>query len=114
MFEIIEDIVEDYDFFLIFCSVDMFKYFYFNEEFVFGCYGNLVVVFLEFDILEYYVCIIFNIFMNVEVDVKGKIFVFFFKFNVGDYIIFEVKMDLIVGLIVCLVGELNNFCYKLI
>lgn len=79
MFEIIEDKVEDYDFLFMLCSVDIFRYFYFDEEFVFGCYGNFVVVFVEFDIFVYYVGIMFNIFMNVDISDNGKIVVLLLK-----------------------------------
>lgn len=112
MLEIIEDMVEDHDFLLTPCSVDTFKHFYPEEQPVPGCYGNLAKAFAEFDIPEHLIGTTFNTFMNVEVQQDGRLTVQPPKSKAGDYIIFEAKMDLIVGLTACSAGESNNFKYK--
>ncbi|MBT0587077.1 DUF1989 domain-containing protein [Alteromonas oceanisediminis] len=112
MFEIIEDKVEDHDFLLTPCSVDTFKHFYPNEEVVPGCYGNLVNAFDKYNIPPHKVSTTFNIFMNVKIDEAGAISVLPPTSKAGDYIVFEAKMDMIVGLTACSAGQSNNFSYK--
>lgn len=113
MLEIIEDKVGRHDFLLAPCSADMFRKLYGDTEPHRGCFGNLAVALSEFGIESDRIPVCFNVFMNVAVDSQtGSITVLPPKSRAGDYIIFEAKMDLIVGLTACSAGLSNNFSFK--
>ena len=51
--------------------------------------------------------------MNVPVDgVTGKVSVLPPKSKAGDHVVFQAKMDLIIGMTACSAGMSNNFSYK--
>lgn len=113
MLEIIEDKVGRHDFLLSPCSAEMFRKLYGDTEPHRGCFGNLAVALSEFGIESDRIPVCFNIFMNVAVEPQtGTINVLPPKSKAGDYIIFEAKMDLIVGLTACSAGLSNNFSFK--
>jgi len=113
MFEMVEDTVGRHDFLLSPCSAEMFRITYGHNHPHQGCYGNLCEALEEFDILPDNIPTTFNIFMNVSVDgANGKITVLPPKSKAGDHVIFEAKMDLIVGLTSCSAGMSNNYKFK--
>lgn len=113
MFEIKDDTVGRHDFLLTPCSAEMFRIIYGEEHVHPGCFGNLARSLQPFGISPDNIPICFNVFMNVDVDGStGKIAVLPPKSKAGDYITFEAKMDLIVGMTSCSAGMSNNFSYK--
>ncbi len=113
MLEIIEDTVGLHDFLLTPCSAEMFRKIYNDENPHRGCFGNLASALEPYGIRPDEIQVTFNIFMNVPVDGKtGKIRVEPPLSKAGDYIIFEAKMDLIIGLTACSAGQSNNFSFK--
>jgi uncharacterized protein YcgI (DUF1989 family) len=113
MLEIREDTVGRHDFLLTPCSAEMFRIIYKHENPHRGCFGNLAEALKEYEIPPDSIPICFNVFMNVSVDGNtGKIAVLPPKSKRGDYVIFEAKMDLIVGMTACSAGMSNNFSFK--
>lgn len=113
MMEIIEDKVGRHDFLLSPCSAEMFRKLYGDTEPHRGCFGNLAIALSEFGIEPDSIPVCFNIFMNVAIDPQtGSVSVLSPKSVAGDYIIFEARMDLIVGLTACSAGLTNNFSFK--
>lgn len=113
MLEITEDKVCRHDFLLSPCSAEMFRILYDDNEPHRGCFGNLAIALSEYGIDPDSIPVCFNIFMHVAVDPeRGAINVLSPKSKAGDYIIFEAKMDLIVGLTACSAGQSNNFSFK--
>jgi uncharacterized protein YcgI (DUF1989 family) len=113
MLEIIEDTVGLHDFLLTPCSAEMFRKIYNDENPHRGCFGNLAAALEPYGIKPDKIPVTFNIFMNVPVDAKtGKIRVEPPLSKAGDYIVFEAKMDLIIGLTACSAGQSNNFSFK--
>ena len=113
MLEIIEDTVGSHDFLLTPCSKDTFRHFYPDEPVHRGCFGNLAEVLSNFRIEPDHIPVAFNIFMNVPVDGNsGKIEVLPPISKAGDYIRFEAKMDLIIGLTACSALASNGGSFK--
>lgn len=113
MLEMIEDTVGRHDFLLAPCSAEMFRITYGHADPHHGCFGNLRRALEKFGIQADAIPTCFNIFMYVDVNGEtGKLAVLPPKSKAGDYIIFEAKMDLIVGLTACAAGMSNNFAYK--
>lgn len=113
MLEIVEDKVGRHDFLLAPCSAEMFRKLYDDTQPHRGCFGNLAVALSEYGIESDRIPVCFNIFMNVALnDQTGTVTVLPPKSKAGDYIIFEAKMDLIVGLTACSAGLSNNFSFK--
>lgn len=113
MLEIKEDTVGRHDFLLTPCSAEMFRIIYGHEQPHRGCFGNLAEALKEYDIAPDSIPICFNVFMNVTVDgATGKIAVLPPKSRPNDYVIFEAKMDLVVGMTACSAGMSNNFQFK--
>jgi uncharacterized protein YcgI (DUF1989 family) len=54
----------------------------------------------------------FNIFMNVQFTNDGKLTVAPPTTKAGDYVLFEVQMDLVVGLTACSAEISNNYSFK--
>ncbi|MEE2772366.1 MAG: DUF1989 domain-containing protein, partial [Bacteroidota bacterium] len=54
----------------------------------------------------------FNIFMNVQFDDQGKLSVKKPTSKAGDYVLFEAKMNLIVGLTACSAEDSNGGSFK--
>jgi uncharacterized protein YcgI (DUF1989 family) len=91
----------------------MFRITYGDTDPHHGCFGNLKVALSKYGIHEDAIHTCFNIFMNVDVNERtGKLKVLPPKSKAGDYIVFQAKMDLIVGITACSAGMSNNFSYK--
>jgi hypothetical protein len=113
MLEIVDDTVGRHDFLLSPCSAEMFRQLYGDTQPHRGCFGNLAVALSEFGIEPDRIPVCFNIFMHVVVDSgTGRISVLPPKSKAGDFVVFEAKMDLIVGLTACSAGMSNNFSFK--
>lgn len=113
MFEIVEDTVGRHDFLLAPCSAEMFRITYGDKEPHHGCFGNLQSALAEFGIEGDAIPTCFNIFMHVDVNcATGKLSVLPPKSKAGDFVILEIKMDLIIGMTACSAGMSNNFSYK--
>ena len=113
MMRIVEDTVGRHDFLLTPCSADMFRIIYGDAKPHPGCFGNLAAALQPFGIVADQIPTAFNIFMNVTVDAAtGVVAVKPPLSRAGDYIVFEAKQNLIVGLTACSAGQSNNFAYK--
>ena len=113
MFTMVEDTVGRHDFLLTPCSADTFRIIYGHANPHQGCFGNLSEALKNYGITPDEVHISFNIFMNVDIESQtGKITVLPPKSKVGDYIVIEAAMDLIVGLTACSAEMSNNYAFK--
>lgn len=113
LLEIIEDTVGRHDFLLTPCSAEMFRILYAEDQPHRGCFGNLLAALEPHGIAADQIPVAFNIFMNVCIDgVTGILSVKPPLSKPGDYIVFEAKVDLIIGLTACSAGQSNNFRYK--
>ena len=112
MMKIIEDTNGRNDFLLAPCSPETFKIMYNNEDYHPSCFENLYTNLAKFDIEPDEIPTAFNIFMNVQFEKNGKISVDP-PFNTPeDYVLFEAKMDLIVGLTACSAEDSNGGIFK--
>ncbi|MDR5589220.1 urea carboxylase-associated family protein [Christiangramia sp. SM2212] len=112
MMEILEDTNGRNDFLLAPCSPETFKIMYSNEEYHPSCFENLYTNLEKFGIEPDEIPTAFNIFMNVQFDEFGKISVDPPLSKAGDYVTFEAKMDLIVGLTACSAEDSNGGSFK--
>lgn len=112
MMEILEDTNGRNDFLLAPCSPETFKVMYNYDAYHPSCYENLYTNLEKFDIRPDDIPTAFNIFMNVQFDEKGKISVDPPLSKAGDYLLFEAKMDLIIGLTACSAEDSNNGSFK--
>ncbi len=113
MLEIIEDTVGRHDFLLTPCSSDTFRIIYGDTNPHRGCFGNLSEALGPFGIGPDTIPVAFNCFMNVPIDPHtGALRVLPPLSRAGDHIVFEARMDLIIGLTACSAGQSNNFKYK--
>lgn len=113
LLEIVADTVGRHDFLLTPCSAEMFHIIYGDDTPHRGCFGNLAEALAPFGIAPDQIPIAFNIFMNVQVDGQtGAVAVRPPLSQAGDYIVFEAKTDLVIGLTACSAGQSNNFSYK--
>ena len=113
MLEIVEDTVGRHDFLLTPCSAEMFRILYGDDQPHRGCFGNFAEALAPHGIAPDQIPVAFNIFMNVPVDgVSGILSVKPPLSRPGDYIVFEAKADLLIGLTACSAGQSNNFRYK--
>lgn len=112
MMEILEDTNGRNDFLLAPCSPETFKIMYSNTEYHPSCFENLYTNLEKFDIEPDEIPTAFNIFMNVQFDEFGKISVEPPQSKAGDYVLFEAKMDLIVGLTACSAEDSNGGSFK--
>jgi len=112
MMEILEDTNGRNDFLLAPCSPETFKIMYRNNKYHPSCFENLYTNLEQFDIEPDDIPTAFNIFMNVQFDQFGKISVKPPQSKAGDYILFEAKMDLIVGLTACSAEDSNGGSFK--
>jgi len=113
MLDIVEDMVGRHDFLLTPCSEATFRIIYGDENPHRGCFGNLAEALAPFGVTEDMIPTAFNIFMNVSVD--GQTGVLEVKpppSKAGDHIIFEARMDLVVGLTACSALQSNNGSFK--
>ncbi|WBL22748.1 urea carboxylase-associated family protein [Zunongwangia sp. HRR-M8] len=112
MMEILEDTNGRNDFLLAPCSPETFEIMYNNKEYHPSCFENLYTNLAKYDITPDDIPTAFNIFMNVQFDNKGKISVDPPLNSGQDYILFEAKMDLIVGLTACSAEDSNGGSFK--
>lgn len=113
MLEIKEDTVGRHDFLLTPCSADTFRIIYGHEHPHRGCFGNLSEALKKYSIEPDNIPICFNVFMHVTVDGdSGKVSVLPPKSKAGDHVLFEAKMDLVVGMTACSAEMSNNYAFK--
>jgi uncharacterized protein len=113
LLRIVEDTVGRHDFLLSPCSAEMFRIIYGDTEPHRGCFGNLAEALAPYGVAPDAIPTAFNVFMNVPVDAStGVIRVEPPLSRAGDYIVFEARMDLLIGLTACSAGQSNNFAYK--
>jgi uncharacterized protein YcgI (DUF1989 family) len=113
MLRILEDTVGRHDFLLSPCSADMFRIIYGDARPHRGCLCNLAEALAPYGIGPDDIPTAFNVFMNVPIDpATGEIRVEPPLSRAGDYIVFEAKMDMLIGLTACSAGQSNNFAYK--
>lgn len=113
MLDIVEDDVGRHDFLLTPCSKDTFRIIYGDSDPHQGCFGNLAAALKPYGITEDMIPTAFNCFMNVRVNgATGEFSVEAPLSRPGDKIIFEAKMDLIIGLTACSALQSNNGSFK--
>jgi uncharacterized protein YcgI (DUF1989 family) len=113
MLDIVEDQVGRHDFLLTPCSKDTFRIIYGDEQPHRGCFGNLAAALAPYGVTEDMIPTAFNVFMNVPVDsVTGELRVEPPLSKAGDQIVFEARMDLVVGLTACSALQSNNGSFK--
>lgn len=112
MMEILEDTNGRNDFLLAPCSPETFKIMYNNPHYHPSCFENLYKNLESFGIEPDDVPTAFNIFMNVRFNPEGKLTVDPPLSKAGDFLMFEAKMDLIVGLTACSAEDSNNGSFK--
>lgn len=112
MMEILEDTNGRNDFLLAPCSPETFKIMYENKEYHPSCFENLYTNLSKFDVEPDDIPTAFNIFMNVQFQTDGKIRVEPPLSEAGDYVLFQAKMDLIVGLTACSAEDSNGGSFK--
>lgn len=112
MMEILEDTNGRNDFLLAPCSPETFQILYNNPEYHPSCFENLYINLSAFGIEPDDIPTAFNIFMNVQFGVDGELSVDPPQSKAGDYVLFEAKMDLIVGLTACSAEQSNNYSFK--
>ena len=112
MMEILEDTNGRNDFLLAPCSPETFQIMYGNNEYHPSCFENLYTNLAKFDIEPDEIPTAFNIFMNVQFAEDGKLSVDPPLSKAGDFVLFEAKMDLIVGLTACSAEDSNGGSFK--
>lgn len=113
MLAILEDAVGRHDFLLTPCSADTFRIIYGDEHPHRGCHGNLAAALAPHGIAPDAIGTAFNCFMNVPVDCATGAFTVEPPLSrAGDHILFEARMDLIVGLTACSAPQSNNYAFK--
>ena len=113
MLEIVADDVGRHDFLLTPCSKDTFRIIYGDEAPHRGCFGNLAAALAPYKVTEDMIPTAFNVFMNVPVDATtGELRVEPPLSKAGDRIVFEAKMDLVIGLTACSALQSNNGSFK--
>jgi uncharacterized protein YcgI (DUF1989 family) len=113
MLEIAADDVGRHDFLLTPCSKDTFRIIYGDEQPHRGCFGNLAAALAPYGVSDDMIPTAFNVFMNVPVDgATGELRVEPPLSKAGDRIIFEAKIDLVIGLTACSALQSNNGSFK--
>ena len=113
MLEIVHDDVGRHDFLLTPCSADTFRIIYGDTDPHRGCFGNLAAALAPWGVLPDRIPVAFNCFMNVPVDgTTGTFTVEPPLSKAGDTIVFEARMDLIIGLTACSALQSNNGSFK--
>jgi uncharacterized protein YcgI (DUF1989 family) len=110
--EILEDTNGRNDFLLAPCSPDTFEILYNNPHYHPSCFENLHTNLAQFNIQPDDIPTAFNIFMNVQFAADGQLSVDPPQSKAGDYVLFEAKIDLIVGLTACSAEQSNNYSFK--
>lgn len=112
MMEILDDTNGRNDFLLAPCSPETFQIIYNNHNYHPSCFENLYTNLAEFGITPDDIPTAFNIFMNVQFSQNGTLSVEPPQSKAGDFMLFEAKMDLIVGLTACSAEQSNNYSFK--
>ena len=113
MLDIVEDQVGRHDFLLTPCSRDTFRIIYGDKDPHRGCFGNLAAALSPYGVTPDMIPTAFNVFMNVPVDgATGELRVAPPLSKAGDRIIFEARMDLVIGLTACSALQSNNGSFK--
>lgn len=112
MMEILEDTNGRNDFLLAPCSPETFQIIYNNHEYHPSCFENLYTNLAVFGIAPDDIPTAFNIFMNVQFAQDGTLTVAPPQSKAGDFVLFEAKMNLIVGLTACSAEQSNNYSFK--
>jgi len=112
MFRIVADTVARHDFLLTPCSQEMFELLYHHQGHHPSCFENLATSLAPHGILPAQLSTTFNIFMNVAIDVQGRVTVGVPTSRAGDYLELEAQMDLLCGLTACSAEGSNNGCFK--
>lgn len=112
MMEIMEDTNGRNDFLLAPCSPETFEILYNNPDYHPSCFENLHTHLAAFGIQPDDIPTAFNIFMNVQFAADGQLSVDPPQSKAGDFVLFEAKMDLIVGLTACSAEQSNNYSFK--
>ncbi len=113
MLDIVEDEVGRHDFLLTPCSKEMFRIIYGDADPHRGCFGNLAAALDPYGVRPDMIPTAFNCFMNVPVDGEtGVVRVLPPLSKAGDRIVFEAKMDLIIGLTACSAPLSNGGSFK--
>ena len=113
MLDIVEDEVGRHDFLLTPCSKEMFRILYGDTEPHRGCFGNLAAALEPYGVTPDMIPTAFNCFMNVPVDGEtGVVRVLPPLSKAGDKIVFEARMDLIIGLTACSAPLSNGGSFK--
>ena len=113
MLDIVEDEVGRHDFLLTPCSKEMFRILYGDTEPHRGCFGNLAAALEPYGVTPDMIPTAFNCFMNVPVDGEtGVVRVLPPLSKAGDRIVFEARMDLIIGLTACAAPLSNGGSFK--
>lgn len=113
MLDIVEDEVGRHDFLLTPCSKEMFRIIYGDSEPHRGCFGNLAAALEPYGVTPDMIPTAFNCFMNVPVDGEtGVVRVLPPLSKAGERIVFEARMDLIIGLTACSAPLSNGGSFK--
>ena len=113
MLNIVEDTVGRHDFLLTPCSQDTFRIIYGDADPHRGCFGNLAAALAPYGVTPDMIPVAFNCFMNVPVDAEtGALSVLPPISTAGDFIRFEARMDLIIGLTACSALQSNGGSFK--
>ena len=111
--DIVEDEVGRHDFLLTPCSKEMFRIIYGDADPHRGCFGNLAAALAPYGITDDMIPTAFNCFMNVPVDGEtGEIKVLPPLSKAGERIVFEARMDLVIGLTACSALQSNGGSFK--
>jgi uncharacterized protein YcgI (DUF1989 family) len=113
MLHIAADDVGRHDFLLTPCSKDTFRIIYGDKDPHRGCFGNLAEALAPYGVTEDMIPTAFNCFMNVPVDGETGTFKVLPPLSkAGDAIVFEARMDLIIGLTACSALQSNGGSFK--
>jgi uncharacterized protein YcgI (DUF1989 family) len=113
MLEIVHDDVGRHDFLLTPCSADTFRIIYGDTDPHQGCFGNLAAALAPWGVEPDMIPTAFNCFMNVPVNGEtGEFTVEPPLSKAGDTIVFEARMDLIIGLTACSALQSNGGSFK--
>ena len=113
MLDIVEDEVGRHDFLLTPCSKEMFRIIYGDADPHRGCFGNFAAALAPYGVTEDMIPTAFNCFMNVPVDGEtGEIKVLPPLSKAGERIVFEARMDLVIGLTACSALQSNGGSFK--
>lgn len=112
MAEITEDTCGRHDFLMPPCSLRMFQLVAGDEAYHPSCHENLARAIAPFGLGADCISTAFNLFMNVEVSVDGRLSINPPRSKAGDYVVLSARMDLIVGLTACSHEESNAGAFK--